>query len=159
MAGSARYASDLCAAHAQPVVVKLLPESDFLAAARIERQVDNRALGAHHAKSESQSTWLTATLEHHVGSAVPGAVTPAAFQLDGRVGFVGIDNLQPEVGRDPAACRGGLDEHYRCRTVQAGEQCGEQANDAGPGDSDSAAAHTVAETAYIGATDIGGGVQ
>src|SRR6478735_3984028 len=159
MAGSARYPSDLCAAHAQPVVVKLLPESDLLAAARIERQVDNSALGTHHAKSEAQSAWLTATLEHHVGAAVPGAVTPAAFQLDGWVGFVGIDNLQPEVGRDLAACRGGFDEHHRFRAVQAGEQCSQQANDAGPGDSDPATAHTVAESAHVGATDIGGGVQ
>ena len=73
--------------------------------------------------------------------------------------IVRIDNVQPEVGRDLAACRGGLDEHYRFCAVQAGEQCGQQAHDAGPGDSDSATAHAVGESAYIGATDVGGGVQ
>src|SRR5437763_407268 len=46
MAGSARHPPDLGAAHAQSVVVKLFPESDFLAPPRVERQVDDCALGA-----------------------------------------------------------------------------------------------------------------
>ena len=102
MAGSARHPSDLSAAHAQSVVVKFLPESDFLASPRVERQIDDRALGAHYAEGESQSAWLTATLEYDIGSAVPGPVTPSAFQHDGRVDILRIDNLKSEVGRDVA---------------------------------------------------------
>src|SRR4051812_43594412 len=49
MAGSARHPSDLCAAQAQSVVVKLLPQSYLLASPRVERQVDDRALGTHYA--------------------------------------------------------------------------------------------------------------
>ena len=83
-------------------MVKLLPQSDFLASTGIERQVDDRALGAHDPKGESQCTGLTATLEHDIGSAVPGPVTPSAFQHDGRVDILRIDNLKSEVGRDVA---------------------------------------------------------
>jgi hypothetical protein len=84
-------------------VVELLAQSDFVASPGVERQVDDRALGAHHAKGESQRAGLTATLEHHIGSAVSGTVTPSAFQQDGRIDAVRIDNLQAEVGRDLAA--------------------------------------------------------
>jgi hypothetical protein len=69
-------------------------------------------LGAHHAKGESQCACLTTTLEHDIGSTVPGPVTPPAFQRGGWVDIVRINHLQAEVGRDLAACRGGLDKHY-----------------------------------------------
>jgi hypothetical protein len=42
-------------------------------------------------------------LEHDIGSTVPGPVTPSAFQHDGRVDIVRVDNLQSEVGHDLAA--------------------------------------------------------
>ena len=45
MAGSARHPTDLSAMQCQSVVVELLSQSDCLASPRVERQVDDRALG------------------------------------------------------------------------------------------------------------------
>jgi hypothetical protein len=43
--------------------------------------------------------------------------------------------------------------------VQAGEQRGQQTHYAGAGDNDSATPHAVGETAYIGAMNVGSGME
>jgi hypothetical protein len=140
-------------------VVKLFAQSDFFASPRVERQIDDCPLGAHYAKGQSQRAGLAATLEYDVGATVRGPVTPEAFQGDGRIDIAGIDNVEAQVGGDLAACRGGLDENYRCCAVHAGEERRQQTHDAGAGDSDPSTAHAVGEAAYIGAVDVGGSVQ
>src|SRR5215217_4766638 len=97
MAGAAWHPSDLGAPQAQSVVVKLLAQSDFFASARVERQVDDRALRAQYAKGQRQCTGLTATLEYDVGAPVPGPVTPSAFEHHGWVDIAGIDDVEAEV--------------------------------------------------------------
>ena len=112
MAGPARHSSYLSAVQAEAIVVKLFPQSDFLASRRVERQIDDRALGAHDAQGQSQGAVLTAALEHDIGSAVAGPMATPAFQHDGWVGVARIDGFQAEVSRDLAARRRGVDKHY-----------------------------------------------
>jgi hypothetical protein len=97
-------------------MVKLLPESDFLASSPVERQIDDGPLGAHDAQGESRRICLTPTLEHDIGAAIAGPMAPPAFQHDGWVGIVRSESLQAQVGRDVSARQRGVNKHY-CRST------------------------------------------
>ena len=68
------HPTDLRAPHTQPVVVELLAEPDLAASARVERQVDDGALGSQDSQRRCQCARLPAALEDYVGSTVAGSV-------------------------------------------------------------------------------------
>ena len=157
--GAARHPADLGAADAQAVVVELGAEPQRGAVVGVEGQVDDGALGAQQAQRQGQRGGPAAALEHQVGAAVGGAVPPAGLEQHRGVDGVRVERCQPEGLGGRPALRGRVDHHHLLGAVLAGEQAGEQADDAGADDRDPPAADPVAERAHVGAELLGGGVQ
>ena len=157
--GAAGHPTDLRAPHAQPVVVELLAEPDLAASARVERQVDDGALGSQDSQRRCQCARLPAALEDYVGSTVAGSVAPSGLQYHGRVSILDAERLQAQPLSDPAARWRGIQDDDRGGAVVVCQQSGHQADNAGSNHCDATPPNAVGEAAHIAAVQICAGVQ